>query len=98
MLQLQRERYGSVSVNPATGESYTDAVNTDWVDYFFRTGVSTDHQFSVSTKEKNMNTKKYNKNYFLLYHFSTLLQGSFYRSPVTREDTPAISGFKRISS
>jgi TonB-linked SusC/RagA family outer membrane protein len=53
---------GRGAANPDTGLPFTDAeiaaysVNTDWVDYFFRTAKSTEHQFSVETSGKRLNS------------------------------------------
>jgi len=55
-LQLQQTYLGDVSINAATGEPYTADVNTDWVDYFFRTARTSMHNFSVQTAGKNLNS------------------------------------------
>jgi len=53
---------GRGNSNPATGLPFTDAeiaaydVNTDWVNYFFRQAKSTDHQFSIESSGKNLNS------------------------------------------
>jgi TonB-dependent starch-binding outer membrane protein SusC len=63
--QLTLERTvgrGRGNQNPATGEPFTDAeiaaynVNTDWVKYFFRTGLSQQHQLSISGGSENLNS------------------------------------------
>jgi len=63
LLTLERTRgVGRGNLNPATGVAFTDAeinaygINTDWVDYFFRTAKSTDHQFSIETSGKKLNS------------------------------------------
>jgi TonB-linked SusC/RagA family outer membrane protein len=62
---LTIERAGGVgrgNNNPDTGLPFTDAeiaaysINTDWVKYFFRTAQSTEHQFSVETSGKKLNS------------------------------------------
>ena len=63
LLKIERD-YGSGlgAVNPATGNPFTDAeiaaysIQTDWVKYFFRTGISTNHNFSVENNSKNLNS------------------------------------------
>ena len=54
MLDLEIARFGSVNVDPFTGLDYTDDVNFDWTNYFFRRGITTDHQFSITTSGKNL--------------------------------------------
>jgi len=62
LLTIERA-YGSGfgAANPATGNPFTDAeiaaynINTDWVDYFFRQGISTLNNFSVENSSKNLN-------------------------------------------
>ncbi len=63
LLTLERSfGIGLGNSNPATGLPFTDAeinafdVNTDWVDYFFRTGSSTNHNFSIENSSKNLNS------------------------------------------
>ncbi|MDI9257501.1 SusC/RagA family TonB-linked outer membrane protein [Flavobacterium sedimenticola] len=63
LLTLERAYgVGRGNLNPATGAPFTDAeiaaysINTDWVDYFFRTAKSTEQQFSVETSGKKLNS------------------------------------------
>ncbi|MGH2665687.1 SusC/RagA family TonB-linked outer membrane protein [Flavobacterium sp.] len=55
-LDLELEMFGAVNFSPVTGLDYTDAVNTDWNDYFFETAHTSDHQFSVETQGKNVSS------------------------------------------
>ena len=63
MLTLERDLgVGRGANNPATNAPFTDeeiaaySTNTDWVDYFFRTGVTADHQLSFENSGKNMSS------------------------------------------
>ena len=63
LLTLERTYgVGRGNLNPATGAPFTDAeiaaypINTDWVDYFFRTAKSTEQQFSIETSGKKLNS------------------------------------------
>ena len=53
---------GLGSLNPATSLPFTDAeisafdIDTDWVDVFFRTGTSSNHNFSIENSSKNLNS------------------------------------------
>ena len=53
-LQLQNDYDGSPSINGATGLPYTADVNTDWVDFFFRTARTTRHDLSIETSGKRL--------------------------------------------
>ena len=63
LLTIERE-YGSGrgALNPATGDPFTDAeinayaVQTDWVDEFFRKGISTNQNLSIENNGKNLNS------------------------------------------
>ncbi len=63
LLTLERTYgVGRGNLNPATGAPFTNAeinaysVDTDWVDYFFRTAKSTEQQFSIETSGKKLNS------------------------------------------
>jgi TonB-dependent starch-binding outer membrane protein SusC len=63
LLRIERAYpIGLGNANPATGLPFTDAeinafpIDTDWVDYFFVTGTSSEHQFSVESSGKNINS------------------------------------------
>ncbi|MGL2963178.1 SusC/RagA family TonB-linked outer membrane protein [Flavobacterium sp. RSB2_4_14] len=63
LLTLERTYgVGRGNLNPATGLPFTDAeinaysINTDWVNYFFRKAKTTDHQFSIESSGKNLNS------------------------------------------
>ncbi len=63
LLTLERTYgVGRGNLNPATGLAFTDAeiaaysIDTDWVDYFFRTAKTSEHQFSIETSGKKLNS------------------------------------------
>ncbi|RBA29399.1 SusC/RagA family TonB-linked outer membrane protein [Flavobacterium tibetense] len=56
LLRIEREYGTGMGVGMTDAEIDAFGVNTDWVDYFFRTGVSTAHNLSVEKNAKNMNS------------------------------------------
>ncbi|HLP64499.1 SusC/RagA family TonB-linked outer membrane protein [Flavobacterium sp.] len=63
LLTLERTYgVGRGNLNPATGVPFTDAeinaypIDTDWVDYFFDTAASSEHNFSVESQGKSLSS------------------------------------------
>ena len=63
LLRIERDfGQGFGALNPVTGNPFTDAeinayaVQTDWVKYFFRKGISTSNNLSIENSSKNLNS------------------------------------------
>jgi TonB-dependent starch-binding outer membrane protein SusC len=56
LLRIEREYGTGLGVGMTDEEIDAFDINTDWVDYFFRTGISTAHNLSIEKNSKNMNS------------------------------------------
>ena len=63
LLRIERNfGQGFGAVNPVTGSPFTDAeinaysIQTDWVKYFFRKGISSSNNLSIENSSKNLNS------------------------------------------